>query len=166
MTKAKTAKPLISADWRAEILAPEKGATTGATPPAAKAPAKAAPVATGGQQTPISSAPVALAPPPGLSPADLRRWYVEQQIGSVRAALALAESEVNRGNQSALGRLGSLNRELRSWLEALAELEPKEEKDLDEERRHAAAASSVLRKIEGGVEATERRYRAHPTGTA
>lgn len=116
---------------------------------------------------PDAPAPVvALAPPPGLSPQALRRWYVEQQIAAVRTALALAESKVNAGDSSALSRIGPLNTQLREWLADLAELEPDTPADpAEEDRKWRAAGEEVMRKIESGVSAVEERQRRERAAT-
>lgn len=97
---------------------------------------------------------VAERPPEGLSARQLRRWHIERQIENVRQALAVVEGQIARGDTSALSRVGSLNDQLRKWLDALAQLEGPEVEDPDEERRRwQAAADRVLDRIRTGLAA-------------
>lgn len=89
-------------------------------------------------------------PPAGLAPRALRLWHVERRIDSLTGALAQAEAEGN------LARIAGLSGQLRSWLDALAELAPPEPPAKeDEEARWKVAAASAIAKIERGVREVE-----------
>lgn len=101
---------------------------------------------------------VAEEPPKGVSARALRRWHIEKQIEAVRTALALVQSKIESGDPMHLSRVGTLNKELRSWLDALAELEgPEQEDPHAEERRWERAATEAVKKIRDGcADARER----------
>lgn len=121
----------------------------------------AAPPSPAAPATPPEAPPapvVAERPPEGLSPRALRRWHIERQIEAVRQALALTEGQIAKGNTTALSRVGSLNDQLRKWLDALAELEGPERADPDAEARvWRQHAESAIEKIKAGcADARER----------
>jgi hypothetical protein len=87
-------------------------------------------------------------PPPGLSPQARRLWYVEREIRACSDAIAQAHA---KGDAA---RTGSLQEQLRKWLERLAELSPPAPADPhEEERRWRAAADSCVAKIKAGIRA-------------
>lgn len=111
------------------------------------------PTAKGAPASPV----VVEEPPADLSPQQRRLWYVERQIARVREALAVAEQPpIN------LQRVGSLNEQLRKWLEVHAELQPAPKEDPHAERRQwEQDAAAVIAKIKSGI-ARERTNGASP----
>lgn len=100
-------------------------------------------------------------PPPGLSTAAARRWYIEEQIKTLKRAIAQAIAMGERG----ISRLGTLSGQLRSWLDDLAKVSP-DEPDGGEAARWKAAADRAVAKIEQGVRETEGAATCRRCGTA
>jgi hypothetical protein len=92
--------------------------------------------------------------PEHLHGVDRDVWIIEQEIAAVRTSLAQARREGST-------RTAALTKELRELLAEARELRPPPPPDPgEEERRWRAEAEAVVRMVEAGVRAAERRARA------
>ncbi len=133
--------------WRTIYRAQEEARKKGTAPPKPAAMAKAPEVA-----EPMAKAPPV---PAHLEGGARRLWIVRQRIDAMRDALAEADKTGN------LGKIGTLTSNLLNLLEQEEILAPKKAATADEEeRRWREQADIVLRLIEDGVSAVEKKLAA------